>query len=91
MARGIKDKVAIIGMGCTPFGEHWNKGPEDLMVDAFVEAIAVTGLDKVDRKALRAVLAGAGAGWSRAVEALWRRGWSSRVGRRRLPFTTTPA
>ena len=46
MARGIKDKVAIIGMGCTPFGEHWNKGPEDLMVDAFVEAIADAGIAK---------------------------------------------
>jgi acetyl-CoA C-acetyltransferase len=46
MATGIKDKVAIIGMGCTPFGEHWNKGPEDLMVDAFVEAIADAGIGK---------------------------------------------
>ena len=46
MASGIKDKVAIIGMGCTPFGEHWNKGPEDLIVDAFVEAIADAGIDK---------------------------------------------
>ena len=40
MAGGIKDKVAIIGMGCTTFGEHWDKGPEDLMVDAFEEALA---------------------------------------------------
>jgi acetyl-CoA C-acetyltransferase len=40
MASGIKDKVAIIGMGCTPFGEHWDKGPEDLMVGAFEEALA---------------------------------------------------
>jgi acetyl-CoA C-acetyltransferase len=46
MATGIKDKVAIIGMGCTPFREHWNKGPEDLMVDAFVEAIADAGIGK---------------------------------------------
>src|ERR1700723_213642 len=34
MATGIKDKVAIIGMGCTTFGERWDQGPEDLMVDA---------------------------------------------------------
>ena len=40
MASGIKDKVAILGMGCTPFGEHWSKGPEDLMVEAFEEALA---------------------------------------------------
>ncbi|MBH5390840.1 acetyl-CoA acetyltransferase [Bradyrhizobium diversitatis] len=46
MATGIKDKVAVIGMGCTSFGEHWNKGPEDLMVDAFVEAIADAGIEK---------------------------------------------
>ena len=28
MAEGIKDKVAIIGMGCTKFGELWDKGLE---------------------------------------------------------------
>ncbi|MEY2435385.1 MAG: hypothetical protein QOF97_221, partial [Acidimicrobiaceae bacterium] len=22
-SHGIKDRVAIVGMGCTPFGEHW--------------------------------------------------------------------
>jgi len=26
-SRGIKDRVAIIGMGCTKFGEHWDKVP----------------------------------------------------------------
>src|SRR6266404_3329640 len=40
MASGIKDKVAIIGMGCTTFGEHWNRGPDDLIVEAFTEALA---------------------------------------------------
>ena len=25
-SNGIKDRVAIVGMGCTPFGEHWDKG-----------------------------------------------------------------
>ena len=30
-SNGIKDRVAIIGMGCTKFGEHWDKGPEDLL------------------------------------------------------------
>ena len=28
MATGIKDKVAIIGMGCTRFGERWDAGAE---------------------------------------------------------------
>ncbi|WP_156680679.1 acetyl-CoA acetyltransferase [Sphingomonas profundi] len=46
MATGIKDRVAIIGMGCTAFGEHWDKGPEDLMVDAFAEAIADAGIER---------------------------------------------
>jgi acetyl-CoA C-acetyltransferase len=44
MASGIKDKVAIIGMGCTEFGEHWDKSPEDLMVAAFEEALADAGI-----------------------------------------------
>lgn len=44
MASGIKNKVIIVGMGCTPFGEHWDKSPEDLMVDAFEEALADGGL-----------------------------------------------
>lgn len=46
MATGIKDRVAIIGMGCTEFGERWDKGPEDLMVEAFSEAIADAGIDR---------------------------------------------
>ena len=44
MASGIRDKVAIIGMGCTRFGERWDAGPEDLMVDAFNEAVADAGI-----------------------------------------------
>lgn len=40
MASGIKDKVAIIGMGCTKFGERWDCGPEELIVEAFSEALA---------------------------------------------------
>ena len=40
MATGIKDKVAIIGMGCTRFGERWDMGAEELMVEAFTEALA---------------------------------------------------
>ncbi len=44
MASGIKDRVAIIGMGCTQFGELWDNGPEDLMVDAFEEALADAGI-----------------------------------------------
>jgi acetyl-CoA C-acetyltransferase len=45
MARGIKDKVAILGMGCTRFGERWDMDADNLMVEAFDEAIADAGID----------------------------------------------
>ena len=45
MARGIKDKVAILGMGCTRFSEHWDKDADTLMVEAFQEAVADAGID----------------------------------------------
>ncbi|MBN1226357.1 MAG: acetyl-CoA acetyltransferase [Deltaproteobacteria bacterium] len=51
MSTGIKDKVAIIGMGCTKFGEHWGKGSEDLIVEAFIEAITDAGIEKPDIQA----------------------------------------
>jgi len=51
MAEGIKDKVAIIGMGCTKFGERWDAGSEDLMVEAFTEAIADAGIDRKEIQA----------------------------------------
>jgi acetyl-CoA C-acetyltransferase len=45
MAKGIKDKVAILGMGCSKFGERWDANPEDLMVEAFNEALADAGIE----------------------------------------------
>ncbi|MFC1847980.1 acetyl-CoA acetyltransferase [Chloroflexota bacterium] len=48
MAKGIKDRVAIIGMGCTRFGEHWDKSSDELMVEAAMEAIEDAGIDKKD-------------------------------------------
>jgi acetyl-CoA C-acetyltransferase len=49
-SKGIRDRVAIIGMGCTPFGEHWDKSVDDLLVDAATEALnaASLPLDAVD-------------------------------------------
>jgi acetyl-CoA C-acetyltransferase len=49
-SNGIRDRVAIVGMGCTPFGEHWDKGASDLLVDAAKDALASAriGLDAVD-------------------------------------------
>jgi hypothetical protein len=51
MATGIRDKVAIIGMGCTRFGERWDVGAEDLMVEAFEEALADAGIDRKEIQA----------------------------------------
>ncbi len=45
MAAGIKDKVAILGMGCSKFGERWDAGPEELMVEAYLEAMADAGVE----------------------------------------------
>ena len=49
-SHGIRDKVAIIGMGCTNFGEHWNKSTDDLLIDSSSAALASAGiaLDDVD-------------------------------------------
>ncbi len=44
MAIGIKDKVAILGMGCSKFGERWDASPEDLMVEAYTEALKDAGI-----------------------------------------------
>ena len=46
MASGIKDKVVIAGMGCSTFGERWDMSSDMLMVEAFQEALADSGLEK---------------------------------------------
>ena len=51
MAEGIRDKVAIIGMGCTKFGERWEASAEDLMVEAFLEALEDASIDKKEIQA----------------------------------------
>ncbi|HUU03553.1 MAG TPA: acetyl-CoA acetyltransferase [Myxococcota bacterium] len=51
MATGIKDKVAIIGMGCTRFGERWDVGAEQLMVEAFDECLEDAGIERGDIEA----------------------------------------
>ena len=45
MPSGIKDKVAILGMGCAKFGERWNDDAESLMVEAFDEALEDAGIE----------------------------------------------
>lgn len=51
MATGIRDKVAILGMGCTRFGERWDVGAEELMVEAFAEATQDAGIDRKEIQA----------------------------------------
>ena len=51
MATGIKDKVAIIGMGCSRFGERWDASEEDLLAEAFDEALADAGLERAQIEA----------------------------------------
>ena len=51
MADGIKDKVAIIGMGCTRFGERWESSAEDLAVEAFTECLEDAGIEKKELQA----------------------------------------
>jgi acetyl-CoA C-acetyltransferase len=48
---GIKDKVAIVGMGCTKFGERWDKGVGDLIVEAAYEAFEDAGIEPKDIQA----------------------------------------
>ncbi len=47
----IKDKVAIIGMGCTKFGELWDKSVNDLIIDATFEACEDAGVELKDVEA----------------------------------------
>ena len=51
MATGIRDKVAIIGMGCSRFGERWDMGAEELMVEAFTECLQDAGIEKKEIQA----------------------------------------
>ena len=47
-SRGIRDRVAIVGMGCTEFGEHWDSGVGDMVAKASYDALNNAGVDKDD-------------------------------------------
>ncbi len=51
MAAGIKDKVAILGMGCSKFGERWDMEADELIVEAFEECVADAGIERNDIEA----------------------------------------
>ncbi|MGN6475538.1 MAG: beta-ketoacyl synthase N-terminal-like domain-containing protein, partial [Mycobacteriales bacterium] len=47
-SHGIRDRVAIVGMGCTRFAEHFDKGTDDLLREATTESFTGAGVTKDD-------------------------------------------
>jgi len=47
-SHGIKDRVAIVGMGCTKFGERWDSSTSDLLVESATEAFTSANIGKDD-------------------------------------------
>jgi acetyl-CoA C-acetyltransferase len=47
----LRDRVAIVGMGCTKYGDHYDKTGEDLLVEACYEAFEDAGVDQNDIQA----------------------------------------
>ncbi len=58
MKDAIRDKVAIVGAGCSQFGENWDKAPEDMIVEAAYEAYEDAGIDDPQAR-IEAVFCGA--------------------------------
>jgi acetyl-CoA C-acetyltransferase len=48
----IKDRVAVIGVGCTRFGEHFEWGADDMLVDAAYDAFQDAGVEPRDIEAI---------------------------------------
>ncbi|STZ62145.1 acetyl-CoA acetyltransferase [Mycolicibacterium tokaiense] len=52
MSGSLRDRIAIVGMGCTKFGENWDSSADDMMIDAVHRALSsVEGLAKSDVEA----------------------------------------
>jgi acetyl-CoA C-acetyltransferase len=66
----MKDKVAIVGMGCSKFGERWDCSAEDLIVEAANECFADAGITKDDVDALFFSCTSISGGSATAVDAL---------------------
>ena len=58
MAKSIRDKVAVVGVGAGKFGENWQKSREDMIVEASYEAYEDAGIEDPQRQ-IEAVFAGA--------------------------------
>jgi acetyl-CoA C-acetyltransferase len=59
-SRGIRDRVAIVGMGCTNFGEHWDKSVDDLLIESSQAAMESAGVARDDIDAYWLGTAGSG-------------------------------
>jgi acetyl-CoA C-acetyltransferase len=57
VSKGIRDRVAVVGVGCSQFGENWDLAPSDMIVDAAYEAYADAGIDDPQRR-IEAVFTG---------------------------------
>jgi len=44
-SKGICDRVAIVGMGCTSFGELWDQSVDDMVIDAATQAYQSAGVE----------------------------------------------
>ncbi len=51
MPKGIRDKVVLLGMGCSQFGERWEDDSSDLLLEAYQECIEDAGIEKKDIQA----------------------------------------
>lgn len=51
MSEGIRDKAAIIGMGCVKFGENWEQSAADMIIEAVFEAYDDAQIGQADIKA----------------------------------------
>jgi len=49
-ANDFKDRVAVVGMGCTRFGDRWESSADDLLAEAVQEALDSAGMtiDQID-------------------------------------------
>jgi acetyl-CoA C-acetyltransferase len=59
-SRGIRDRVAIVGMGCTNFGEHWDRGVDDMLIESTQAAMTSAGVSRDDIDAYWLGTAGSG-------------------------------
>jgi acetyl-CoA C-acetyltransferase len=53
----LRDRVAVVGVGCCQFGENWNQSPADMIVDAAYEAYRDAGIEDPQRR-IEAVFTG---------------------------------